>query len=89
MIATNPLFTEMIGLGAAFCTTIAFLPQVLQIYRTRVTQGISIGMYLIFSTGVLLWLTYGIILASPALIIANSLTFILSMMVLIMKWKWK
>lgn len=81
--------TETIGLTAAFCTTISFLPQVIQIFRTRITQGISLGMYLIFSFGVLLWLIYGLILASPSLIIANSLTFCFALSVLIMKLRWK
>lgn len=82
-------FSESIGLMAAFCTTFAFLPQVFQLYRTRVTTGISLGMYLIFSLGVLLWLIYGIMLLSPALIIANSLTLVFSISVLIMKLIWK
>jgi len=86
---SNPIFTEIIGLVAAFCTTIAFLPQVAQLYRTRITKGISLGMYLIFSTGVFLWLVYGIILSSPSLIIANSLTFILALIVLTMKLMWE
>jgi MtN3 and saliva related transmembrane protein len=84
----NPIYTEAIGLTAAFCTTIAFLPQVIQLYRTRVTEGISLGMYLIFTTGVLLWFAYGLILASPSLIIANCLTFLFAFSVLVMKILW-
>ena len=83
------VFTETIGLIAAFCTTFAFIPQVVQLYKTRVTTGISLGMYLIFTTGVFMWLIYGIILSSPSLIIANSLTFIFALSVLVMKWMWK
>lgn len=79
---------EFIGLVAACCTTFSFLPQIIQIYKTRVTTGISLGMYLIFSTGVLLWLIYGLFLKSPSLIIANSLTLVLAISVLIMKLKW-
>ncbi|MGE3317827.1 MAG: SemiSWEET family sugar transporter [Candidatus Berkiella sp.] len=85
----NYIFTETVGLIAAFCTTFAFIPQVVQLYRTRVTTGISLGMYCIFTTGVFLWLIYGVILSSPSLIIANALTFIFALCVLVMKWKWK
>lgn len=81
--------TEIVGLIAAFCTTFAFIPQVVQLYKTRVTTGISLGMYFIFTTGVFLWLIYGLILSSPSLIIANSLTFIFALSVLVMKWMWK
>ena len=83
------VFTETIGLIAAFCTTFAFIPQVVQLYKTRVTTGISLGMYLIFTTGVFMWLIYGIILSSPSLIIVYSLTYILGLSVLVMKWMWK
>lgn len=86
---SNFLITETIGLTAAMCTTFAFLPQVLQLYRTRITTGISLGMYCIFTTGVLLWLVYGIILSSPSLIIANALTFVFALCVLVMKLVWK
>jgi len=85
----NYIYTEAVGLIAAFCTTFAFIPQVVQLYRTRVTTGISLGMYCIFTTGVFLWLIYGIIISSPSLIIANTLTFVFAFSVLIMKWKWK
>lgn len=80
---------ELIGLTAAFCTTFSFVPQVVQIYRTRLTQGISLGMYIIFSLGVALWLIYGILMHSPSLVIANSITLILALSVLIMKIKWR
>lgn len=80
---------EAIGLTAAFCTTFAFLPQVIQVYRTRVTQGISLGMYIIFSIGVFLWLVYGFLIESPSLIIANSITLILALSVLVMKIRWR
>ena len=80
---------EAIGLTAAFCTTFAFLPQVVQVYRTRVTQGISLGMYIIFSIGVFLWLVYGFLIESPSLIIANSIMFLLALSVLIMKIRWR
>lgn len=78
---------EWIGLIAACCTTFSFLPQIIQIYKTRVTEGISLGMYLVFSTGVFLWLVYGIFLGSLSLILANSVTLILALSVLFMKLK--
>ncbi len=83
------VFTETVGLIAAFCTTFAFIPQVVQLYKTRITTGISLGMYCIFTTGVFMWLIYGFILSSPSLIIANSLTFIFALSVLVMKWMWR
>ncbi|MGH9811215.1 MAG: SemiSWEET transporter, partial [Terriglobia bacterium] len=48
-----------IGLLAAFCTTVAFLPQVIQTWRTRSTKDLSLPMFSIFTTGIFLWLVYG------------------------------
>jgi MtN3 and saliva related transmembrane protein len=75
----------LIGLGAAFCTTIAFLPQVIQTWRTRSTKDLSLSMFLVFTTGIFLWLVYGLILRDIPLIAANGTTFILSGTILYFK----
>lgn len=77
--------TELIGALAAFCTTAAFLPQALQVWRTKRTQDLSLGMFLLFCTGVVLWLAYGLLLASPPLIAANAATLLLAGYILAMK----
>ena len=76
---------ELIGYGAAFLTTIAFLPQALQSWRTRDLSGISLGMYSLFTAGVGLWLIYGWIIEKWPLILANALTFALALSILILK----
>ncbi len=76
---------EWIGFTAGAMTTLAFLPQVLQVLRTKSTKDISLGMYIIFCTGVFLWITYGFLLGAPSLIFANLLTLILAGTVLVMK----
>ena len=75
----------LIGLAAAFCTTIAFLPQVIQTWRTRSTKDLSLSMFLVFTTGILLWLIYGLILHDIPLIAANGTTFALSGTILYFK----
>ena len=69
---------SVIGYIAAFCTTASFLPQVLRIIKTRETSGISIAMYSTFTTGVALWLVYGIALVNWPIIVANTITLILA-----------
>lgn len=76
---------HVIGLSAGFLTTVSFLPQVMQVWRTRSTHDISLGMYLIFVTGVALWLCYGIVTYDIPVIIANSITLLLAGAVLLMK----
>lgn len=76
---------EFIGYCAAFLTTIAFLPQAIQSWRTRDLSGISVGMYSLFTAGVGLWLIYGLIIEKWPLILANALTFILALSILVLK----
>jgi MtN3 and saliva related transmembrane protein len=77
--------TEWMGTIAASLTTTAFIPQVWQVWRTRHAKDISLGMYAIFTSGVAMWLVYGILLDSWPIIIANSITLCLAGAVLLMK----
>jgi MtN3 and saliva related transmembrane protein len=81
----QPHYIEIIGYCAAFLTTIAFLPQAIQSWRTRDLSGISVGMYSLFTIGVGLWLIYGLIIEKWPLIMANALTFALALSILVLK----
>lgn len=76
---------DIIGLVAAFLTTISFLFQVVKTIKTRDTSGISLLMYLVFITGVALWLIYGILLKNKIIILANLITLILAGIILVIK----
>ncbi len=78
---------DLIGSTAATLTTTAFIPQAWQVWRTRHTADISLGMYAMFTLGVSLWLGYGILLESWPIIVANSITLLLAGTVLFMKLK--
>ncbi len=78
--------TTMIGALAGTLTTIAFIPQVIRIWRTRHADDISTSMFVIFIVGVALWLYYGIILHAWPVIIANSITLFLALTILILKF---
>jgi MtN3 and saliva related transmembrane protein len=75
-----------LGFAAAACTTGAFIPQVMLVWRERGAPGISSGMYLLFIAGVAMWLLYGLALESWPVVIANALTLILACAILGMKW---
>ena len=77
---------EHLGFAAATCTTGAFVPQVVMVWRQRGAPGISTGMYLMFIFGVALWFSYGLALGSWPITIANGVTLMLSTSVLAMKW---
>lgn len=77
--------TNWIGSLAGILTTVAFIPQVAKTWKTRSTDDISLLMFLLFNGGVLLWLIYGVLLHSTPIIVANSITFCLSMSILTIK----
>lgn len=80
-----PAFAESVGYVAAFLTTASFLPQALMIWRSRRAEGISVGMYAIFSTGVFLWLAYGLLVRAWPVVAANAVTLTLDLWILGMK----
>ncbi len=80
---------ELIGYLAAVLTTISFVPQVWQTYRTRDVSGISLGMYIVFAAGVFLWLVYGLVLGAWPIVVANAVTLALALAILAMKVRWR
>jgi MtN3 and saliva related transmembrane protein len=77
----------LVGLVAGTLTTISFLPQLIHTWRTKSTADVSLGMFLIFCTGVLLWLIYGLLIESLPVILANGVTLVLAGAILALKLK--
>ena len=77
--------TDAVGSVAAFLTTVSFVPQVWQTFRTRDVSGISLGMYSVFTVGIALWLAYGLMLQALPIVIANAITLLLALSILMMK----
>jgi MtN3 and saliva related transmembrane protein len=88
MIALITTQAELIGSLAGMLTTAAFLPQVWQIWKTRSTKDISLGMYIIFTSGVMLWLLYGTLIGSFPIIVANAVTLVCAFLILAMKYRY-
>ena len=78
----------MVGNIAAMLTTISFLPQAIQVIKTKNTEGISLGMYTMFVLGVFLWAIYGYINKDMPVLLANAITFMLASIILFYKIKY-
>lgn len=74
---------------AALLTTVAFVPQVLKVYRTKSANDVSFLMFSIFSTGVLLWLVYGLLIGSVPIVVANIVTLLLCLAVIVLKLRYR
>jgi MtN3 and saliva related transmembrane protein len=79
---------DLLGGVAGLLTTVAFVPQVIKAIRTRSTGDLSMGMCLTFTAGVFLWLIYGLFIGSLPIILANSVTLVLSLLMLWCKRKY-
>ena len=79
---------DVIGYVAATCTTLSFLPQLFRVVKLKSARDISLGMFLIFSVGTALWLTYGLLSHSKPVTVANAVTFLLSVSILWMKLRY-
>ena len=79
---------NIVGFTAGALTTIAFVPQVIKIWRSKSASDISLGTFAIFSFGVTMWLVYGIQLGAVPIILANATTLLLSLTILFFKIKY-
>jgi len=75
----------ILGLLAGTLTTISFVPQVMKTWKFKETKDISLLMYIIFFTGILLWFSYGLLINNVPIIIANGASLVLVSIVLILK----
>ena len=82
-----PQSIEILGAVAGFCTTFAFVPQLIKIQKQG-GRDLSYGMLIFYLTGVLLWLAYGIFLHALSVILANAATsFLIFLAILLKAWK--
>ncbi|MFH1198108.1 MAG: SemiSWEET transporter [bacterium] len=82
-------FIDILGYVAAVGTTGAFIPQVYKVYKTKKTEDLSLGTFLLFCIGIVLWTVFGVLIKSLPVILANSITFVLAFYILVMKIKHK
>ena len=65
---------DALGYVAAVLTTSSFFPQALKTLRTGDTSGISLGMYLMFTSGVVVWAIFGLVTGDGPVLISNLIT---------------
>lgn len=84
----DPFVIKLIGFAAATCTTVAYAPQAIKVWKTRSTGDISLGMFLVMVLGLALWLVYGLLSGDAPLVTANAITIVLAGGILFMKLKY-
>ena len=75
---------EIIGFIAAILTTSSFIPQLVKVWKSKSSKGVSVSMYLVMLSGVILWGVYGYLIGSKSILIANAITALLQGSILFM-----
>lgn len=84
---SNDILVEVVGLVGATFTTLAFVPQVVKIWKNRSSNGVSLSMYVCMLVGIIIWLAYGILINSIAVITSNILSGILQVVIIFLTLK--
>jgi len=77
--------SDMLGYAAGLLTTLAFVPQVTKIWKTRSAKDVSLPAFITFAVGVALWTAYGVLRQEPAIVLWNAVTLVLAAAILAMK----
>jgi MtN3 and saliva related transmembrane protein len=80
---------QILGLAAGTITSITFVPQVIRIWQTKSAKDLSLLMLLLLITGVIMWLSYGLIIKDAAIIYTNSMVLGMSLLMLYFKFRFK
>ena len=81
------IMIDVLGYISATLTTIAFLPQIIKTVQTKSAKDVSMGMFVLFTIGVFLWIIYGILTRSYPVLIANAVIFCLALAQILLKIK--
>ena len=76
---------DIFGYLAAILTTAAFLPQLIKTLKTKKADDVSLTTLIMFIIGVLSWIIYGYEISSKPILIANVITLLLNLLILISK----
>lgn len=85
MVLSPAVVATLVGSIAAVCTTGAFVPQVLRVWRLKSAAEISLVTFCAFAAGTFAWLLYGLLIGSLPVILANGITLGLSMVMVALK----
>ena len=81
-------YVPLIGLIAGTCTTLSFLPQLIKTLRSKETKALSLPYYIVLATGMFLWTVYGIFMGDAPIVLANAISLLLALTILILKIKY-
>jgi len=80
---------DVVGYAATVVGTSMMLPQLVRSWRTQRMHDVAWGMITLFLFNCLLWLAYGLMIAAPPMVVANSIGFLISLVLLGLKIRFR
>ncbi len=81
--------TSLIGLVAGMLTAISMLPQVIKTYKEKKAEDVSLLMLIVLISGITLWIYYGIARDDLPIILANSISLAINIIMIILRFKYR
>jgi MtN3 and saliva related transmembrane protein len=82
-------YITVVGLVAAALTVSSLFPQIIKALKTKLTRDISLGYAILLSSGSLLWFAYGVLDKNLPIIVANFISFIQTLILIMLKITYK
>jgi len=82
------LVTNIIGYTGAVVGTFLMVPQIVKSWKTKKVSDLSWGMVVLYFVNCMLWLTYGLLIASMPVAVANGVALIVSIVQIVLKTKY-
>jgi MtN3 and saliva related transmembrane protein len=81
--------TTLLGIAAGSLTTLALIPQVVRIWRSRSAEDVSGATFAVMGAGIALWIVYGVRIGSAPVIVFNAVSLVLAAAILALKARYK
>ena len=79
---------KIIGIIASVATAVSLLPQLIKLLKEKKSDNISYGMISILFVGLILWITYGVMKEDWIIVISNSVSLLLNILIVIFSVKY-
>ena len=80
---------QVIGIAASILTAISLLPQLIKLIKEKKAENVSLGMLLTLLCGLALWIYYGVLKEDWIIIISNSFSLLINIVVSSLALKYK
>lgn len=82
-------YIQLVGIIAGIFTAASLMPQLIKTIKEKKAEEISLVMIIILMCGIGTWIYYGILRKDFPIILTNSFSFFLNIVLVVLKWKYK